>query len=100
MASPEEGSMAIKCISRLEFDQFLPSHSILESLIGGEVEWCVDDSANTIGTLAHDQRKQTWSFAILRRNQIGAFLLDNLKGNFFELAAAKVDFLQAMAATG
>ena len=92
--------MAIKRIGKMEFNQLLPSHGVLEDLIGGEVEWLADDSGNTIGTLAHDKWKQTWNFAILRRNKIGAFLLDNLKGNFFEQAIAKVDCLQTMAGNG
>jgi hypothetical protein len=86
-------------ISKLKFDQLLPLHGLLETLVGKEVEWFADDVSNTIGTIAGAKADKGWNFAILRRDQMGNFRMCNLRRNLYNLHTAAIDFLRSMAAT-
>ena len=90
--------MVISNISKLKFDQLLPMHGLLETVIGKEVEWFADDGSKTIGTIAGAKADRGWNFAILRRDRMGNFRMCNLRRNLYNLHAATIDFLRSMAA--
>jgi hypothetical protein len=87
----------IKNICRLEFEQFLQFHVILELAMGREVEWFSDAMENTIGTIAFCQGGRGWNYAVLRRDWTGDFQVCDLGANLYSLEAARVDFRRAIA---
>ena len=88
--------MPIKNIRRLEFEQFLRFHVILELAMGQEVEWFSEAAENTIGTIAYCQGERGWNYAVLRRDWKGAFQVCDLGANLYSLEAARIDFRRAM----
>jgi len=91
-----ETIVQIKNICRVEFEQFLRFHTILELAIGREVEWFSDTVENTIGTIAFCQGQRGWNYAVLKRDWTGDFQVRDLGANLFSLEAARVDFRRAM----
>lgn len=90
--------MAIKTIGRCEFDQLLPHHLVLESLMGEQVTWFANKTKNLIGTIALTKVGRSWNYAILRRNPLGSFQVCDVGQNFFNLNQAMVQFTYAMGA--
>lgn len=88
--------MSVKSISSRKFNRFLPAHNHLGTVIGKEVEWFADDPENSIGTIASSTKERGWNYAILRRDWMGEFQVCDLKANFRNFPAARVDFLLAM----
>ena len=91
--------MAIKNISRAEFNRIFTFDSELAPYIGEEIEWYVDDVESVIGTIARGISDPCWSYTILRRNVLGDFLVSTLSRNFMDLQTARVACLQEMAKT-
>ena len=89
--------MVIKEIGRTEFKRSLSPHSDLELSIGKEVEWFSNKTGNIIGAIALGDQSRGWNFVILKRNQIGRFNVCGVACDFYNLAAARVDFRFAMA---
>ena len=90
--------MAVKDVSRAEFNRLLPLHSTLEHLIGKEVEWFSDKTGNILATIALGDSNRGWNYVILKRNQMGKFHVCDVGCNFYSHAAARVDLMIAMAA--
>ena len=90
--------MAIKTIGRCEFDQLLPHHRVLESLMGNQVTWFSNKTKNLIGTIALTKVGRSWNYAILKRNDRGSFQVCDVGQNFFNLNQALVQFTYAMGA--
>ncbi len=90
--------MAIKSIGRHEFNQLLPHHLVLESLMGEQVEWFANKAKNLIGTIALTKTGKSWNFVVLRRNKLGNFQICDSGKNFFNLRQTMVQFRYAMAA--
>ena len=90
--------MAIKNISRAEFNRIFTFHSELAPYIGDEVEWFADDAKNVIGVIARGVSDSCWSYAILRRNVLGDFVASTLSRYFMDLQPARVVCLRDMAA--
>ena len=90
--------MTIKTIPRSEFDQLLPHHPALESLMVEQVEWFSNRSGNLLGTIARGEGVAGWNYAVLKRDKKGDFHVRKAMNNFFNLNAAKVDLLLSMAA--
>jgi hypothetical protein len=44
--------MVISNIRKLKFDQLLPLHGLLETVLGKKIEWFADEASNTIGAIA------------------------------------------------
>ncbi len=96
----EEETVLVKSISSRKFNRFLPAHNHLRTAIGEEVEWFADDRENSIGTIAFSTEERGWNYAILKRDWMGDFQVGELKANFQNARAARIDFLRAMGATG
>lgn len=88
--------MSVKCISRCQFNRFLPTRNQLGTVIGKEVEWYADDPENSIGTIAFSNEERGWNYAILTRDWMGDFQVCNLKANLGNFRAACVDCVLAM----
>jgi len=89
--------MSIEAIPRSEFDQFLPRHFALESLMGKEVEWFSNRSGTVVGTIAQGEGVADWNYAILKRGKNGDPRVRKVMNNFFSLKTARVDLLLSMA---
>ena len=92
--------MVIKDIGRAEFINRLSLHSDLEHFVGKEVEWFTNKTGNIIGTIALGDKSRGWNYVILRRNRIGKFRVCNVMCDFYNHAAARVDFMIAMMGAG
>ena len=90
--------MAIKNISRAEFNRIFTFDSELAPYIGEEFEWYVDDVESVIGTIARGISDSCWSYTILRRNVLGDFLVSTLSRDFTDLQTARVVCLRDMTA--
>ena len=90
--------MAIKSISRTEFNRIFTFDSELAPYIGEEFEWYADDAENVIGTIARGMSDSSWTYTILRRNALGDFLVSTLSRDFMHLQTARVVCLRDMAA--
>jgi hypothetical protein len=92
--------MVVKDIGRTEFIRRLSLHSDLEHFIGNEVEWFANKTGNVIGTIAQGDKSRGWNYVILKRNQMGKFHVRNSVCDFYNHAAARVDFMFAMMGAG
>ena len=90
--------MVIKDIGRTEFIDHLALHTDLEHFIGREVEWFSNKRGTIIGTIALGDESKGWNYVILKRNQIGKFHVCDVACDFYNHAAARVDFMFAMGA--
>lgn len=90
--------MAIKKIDRSEFNQFIPHHLVLESLIGKRIVWFANKAKNLIGAIAVIGVGRSWNYAILRRTKRGRFEVCDIGQNFLNLQQATVQFMYAMVA--
>ena len=89
--------MTIRTISRSEFDQLLPDHSALQSLLREQVEWFSNKSGNLLGAIAKAAGIAGWNYVILKRDKKGDFHVRKVMNNFFNVSAARVDLLLSMA---
>lgn len=92
--------MIINAITRSEFDQLLPHHPALESMMVEQVEWFSNRSGNLLGAIARGGGVAGWNYAVLKRDKKGDFHVRKVMNNFFNLNAAKIDLLLSMAAIG
>jgi hypothetical protein len=90
--------MPFESIRREKYDQFLPPHLGLESLMEWQVEWFANKTGTTIGTLAVGKMNQGWNYAVLGREKTGDFQVYKLGGDTFSLDDARTEFLLEMAA--
>ncbi len=90
--------MVIKDIGRTEFIHRLPPHTDLEHFIGKEVEWFSNKRGTIIGTIALGDKSKGWNYVILQRKQTRQFQVCEVASDFFNHAAARVDFMFAMGA--
>ncbi len=65
--------MAIRSISRWEFDGLLRWRRILESFTGWHVEWFANDTGNIIGVVYEGRGEADWSHVMLERDDRGTF---------------------------
>ena len=88
--------MAIKSISKLEFDAFKPSRSPMIAAITEEVEWFADEAHNIIGTVICDTTDSDWSYVILGRDERGSFRAIQAQSTIEDRGMAKTKLLLAM----
>src|SRR5688572_21411739 len=65
--------MAIRSVTKQEFNKFKPARSPMSLTMIQEVEWFADDAGNVIGVLAQDKFDKDWSVAVLGRDERGSF---------------------------
>lgn len=65
--------MAIRALSRQEFDRFGAAPATLSDLTRNAVEWFADDTGAVIGALAYGESDFDWSCVVLGRDHAGVF---------------------------
>jgi hypothetical protein len=89
--------MVIRRFRKLNFDQLLSLHGLLETFLGKQVEWFTDEASNIIGTVAGAEADGGWNLAVLRRDRRGYFRMCHLKRNLYTLRTATIDLRRSMA---
>ena len=64
--------MAIKTITKVQFDAFSPARTPMATAIATEKAWFTDDAGNIVGTVMFDQSDKDWNYVILGRDERGA----------------------------
>ena len=91
--------VAIKSISRWEFNQLLPEHIFLEGVVGTQVAWWADEDGGIIGATAQGATEPCWRYIILERNGVRGFRVCSLQSGIKSRLMASVQLLRAMEAT-
>jgi len=89
----------VRNISRVDLDQFLPHRFAIGRFIGAEVEWFADEAGNSIGTIAQGTTNRNWGYVVLRRDEVGQYLIWDLKTGIESCDAARIQIVRAMEAT-
>jgi hypothetical protein len=63
--------MAIRALSRQEFDRFGSPNWTLARLTDHAIAWFADDAAPIVGAIAPHGSDRDWSFVILKRDRYG-----------------------------
>ncbi len=88
--------MAIRSISREEFQSLMPTHGLLRSVLGEPQEWFVDQDEQIIGTVAVGRTGKDWNFVVLGREPKGTFRAFVLERNLGSRGDAQAGLLRAM----
>ncbi len=65
--------MAIKRLTKAQFDSFNPARGPAIAAIATEKSWFSDDAGNVIGAVLLDHSDQDWNYVILGRDERGTF---------------------------
>ena len=81
--------MAIRALSRQEFDRFISAQPTLSDFTSRAVEWFADDSGLVVGAVSHHASELNWSYVVLSRDanhpfrpcylQFGAWNIDDAR---------------------
>ena len=83
--------MAIRAVSRQEFDRFRPTRLPIAGLAIEEVEWFADDEGIVIGVITRFSLDRDWSIAVLGRDTTrGTFRAFDADANFCRLDTARL----------
>ena len=64
-----------------------------------EAEWLADGVGNIVGTIAEETTNANWGYAVMRRNDRGAYLYWDLKTGIESCDAARTQIVRVMEAT-
>jgi len=96
--------MAIRSMSRKEFDSFQPTRLPIADVVIEEVEWFADDDGIVIGVITRDWSDRDWSIAVLgrdsRRGTFRAFDADASIGKLDTARLLLVAKMEMALATG
>src|ERR1700692_4912435 len=90
--------MALKSITRYEYDKLMPGRSVLEAFTGKQVEWLANDAKNVIGAVDHARTGPTWSYVVMKKNARGVFRVLDLKAKLASRDEAESRLRRAVAA--
>lgn len=90
--------MAIRSITRGEFQLLMPSHELLRCVVGEQVDWYVDESETVIGTVAAGKTDGNWVYVVLGRERTGMFRAVAMNRTMESREEAGAELLQAMSA--
>ena len=83
--------MAIRALSRREFDRFRPTRLPVAGLLIEEVEWFADDDGIVIGVITRFSSDHDWSIAVLGRDtRCGRFRAFDADASFARLDTARL----------
>jgi hypothetical protein len=83
--------VAIRALSRREFDRFRPARIPVGDLTIEEVEWFADDDGIVIGVIARIASDRDWSIAVLGRDpSCGTFRAFDADANVVKLDTARL----------
>ena len=88
--------MAVKSITRWEFNQYVPQSYLLEHVFGDGVAWFADRSNRIIGTVAKSERERHWFYIILEREADGSYQVCQVQSGFESQQVASVRLTPAM----
>jgi hypothetical protein len=71
--------LAIKKISRSEFNELLPEHHLLEAVSGEQVAWWAGEARRIIGTVGKGGGERNWCYVVLIVDEIGAYRVHKLQ---------------------
>jgi hypothetical protein len=77
--------MAIRAVSRQEFDRFGATRVTINGVTHKAIEWFADDTGVVIGAIAYDESALGWAFVILARDIYGNFRAFNLETGLGDL---------------
>jgi hypothetical protein len=60
--------MAVRALSRQEFNRFSSAQATLADFTSKAVEWFADDTGLVVGAVAHHESDLNWSFIVLSRD--------------------------------
>jgi hypothetical protein len=89
--------MAIKTLSKAQFDAFNPARGPMIGAIATEKAWFADDAGNVIGTVLLDRTDNDWNYVILGRDERGAFRWIQGDSSFETRDRAEQKLIEAMA---
>src|ERR1035437_1111950 len=93
-----DSGMALKAISRYEYDKLMPGRAVLERFTGKQVEWFANDAKNVLGAVDHARTGGTWSYVVMKKNVRDVFRVLELKSKLASRAEAEVRLRRAMEA--
>ena len=85
----------MRTINQSEFKQLFPYERQLTLFIGEGVEWFTDDTSDVIGIIGQGFSQKIWSYAILKRGQLGYFVVSNVGEYFFNIQMVRSNCLLA-----
>lgn len=91
--------MAIRQTTREHLDQLLPKRRAIDQFIGAEVEWLADPVGNIVGIIAERPAPLHWGYAVLRRDETGAYHFWDLETRIATRDAARLQIVHTMEAT-
>ena len=69
----------------------------MDRLIGEGAEWFTDDAKAVIGIVGWSITRKIWSYVILKRNQLGFFIVSSISEHFFNIQMVRSNCRLAMA---
>jgi hypothetical protein len=92
--------VAIRNISRVEFNQFLPERMLLVCVYGEQFAWWADHAGSVIGTIAGGTGEGGWRCITLQRGADGGFRVRDVQSGFDSREAAGARLVCAMETAG
>ncbi len=65
--------MAIRALTRQEFDRFISVQPTLADFTSRAVEWFTDDTGLALGAVTHHDSELKWAYVVLTRDAAGQF---------------------------
>jgi hypothetical protein len=88
--------MAIRSVSRVEFDRYGPARAPESEDIFDETEWFADDSAVVIGLIALDKADKDWLIVVLGRDERGTFRAIDVESCILSIEDARIQLIEKM----
>ena len=86
----------MKTIDQSDFNQLFPYGRQLDQLIGEGVEWFTDDAREVIGVVGWNITRKIWSYVVLKRSQLGFFIVASIGEQFFNVQMVRAKCRLAM----
>jgi hypothetical protein len=89
--------MAIRAVTRQEFDRFGATRLTLNGRTRTVVEWFADDTGVLLGSVACHESDHDWSFMVLKRDIYGKFHVVHLETHCRDVDDARRLLFERMA---
>ncbi|HEV2294109.1 MAG TPA: hypothetical protein VGR35_09635 [Tepidisphaeraceae bacterium] len=89
--------MAIRAISRQEFNAKDPTREPLATMLADERGWFADDAGNIVGVVLFDKTDKDWAWVMLGRDPKGKFRAINTNVSLESQEDAQKDLMAKMA---
>ncbi len=88
--------MAIKRITKVEFDRFDPARNPMMVKLATEMSWFSDTAGNVIGTVMLDKTDGDWNWVALGRDERGAFRAVEVQASLANQPTAEKELVSKM----